>query len=123
MSRDDARSDGVYSDQTTGGPYGDAFENDGSRGTSAVPYGSAYTPGWWPLRSGDDEEAAYSDDGDPRSATDSDAGTDDRANEELISLFLLVGVILFLIPEPVTSTIGIVLVLAGVAAWIADALR
>lgn len=33
-------------------------------------------------------------------------------------LLVLVGVVLFVIPEPATSGIGILLVLAGVLAWL-----
>lgn len=128
MSRDTGADDGVYSDQTTGGPYSDTFEEeeDEGRRNPAVPYTSAFTPGWWPLRSRRSEERPkpeYSDDGDPRRedrSTTRDAGGWDAG---LSLLLILTGVILFLIPEPVTSTIGAILVLAGVLAWVADALR
>lgn len=43
-------------------------------------------------------------------------------DEGLISLLLVAGVVLFLIPEPATSTIGIALVALGAVAWAADAL-
>lgn len=36
----------------------------------------------------------------------------------LPALLLAAGVILFLFPEPITSTVGILLVVAGVAVWL-----
>ncbi|MFC7081492.1 hypothetical protein [Halorussus caseinilyticus] len=57
---------------------------------------------------------------------DADGEPPDRWNflhEELIPALLLVGVLLFLVPEPVTSTLGIVLVSLGVGLWVWDLLR
>jgi hypothetical protein len=48
--------------------------------------------------------------------------SDEFLHEELIPALLLVGVILFIVPEPVTSTLGIVLVSLGVALWVWDLL-
>lgn len=39
-------------------------------------------------------------------------------DEGLISLLLVVGIVLFLIPEPATSGLGILLVGAGVMLWL-----
>lgn len=44
----------------------------------------------------------------------------DLLDEGLIGLLLVVGVVLFLIPEPATSGLGILLVVAGVVLWILD---
>jgi hypothetical protein len=41
-------------------------------------------------------------------------------DEGLISLLLVVGIVLFLIPEPATSGLGILLVGAGVVLWLVD---
>lgn len=41
-------------------------------------------------------------------------------DEGLISLVIVAGVILFLFPEPGTSALGIVLITAGVIAWVID---
>jgi hypothetical protein len=35
---------------------------------------------------------------------------------------VLVGVVLFFIPEPITSSLGVLLVVAGVGLWVADVL-
>lgn len=43
--------------------------------------------------------------------------------EGLASLLLIAGVILFFIPEPITSTLGILLLILGAFVWIVDALR
>lgn len=58
------------------------------------------------------------------SARMEDADSDDGwLGEGLITLTLVVGVVLFLFPEPATSAVGIALVGIGVVAWVADALR
>ncbi|WP_135826837.1 hypothetical protein [Halorussus ruber] len=54
--------------------------------------------------------------------SDTPLESDDFLHEELIPALLLVGVILFIVPEPVTSTLGIVLVSLGVALWVWDLL-
>lgn len=46
-----------------------------------------------------------------------------RAEYGLSSLLLVVGIILFLIPEPATSTAGLLLIGAGAFLWIAGWLR
>lgn len=43
-------------------------------------------------------------------------------SEELIPALVLVGVILFLFPEPITSALGVVLVGIGLALWLRDLL-
>lgn len=47
----------------------------------------------------------------------------DWLDEGTITLMLVVGVALFLFPEPSTSAIGILLIAAGVGGWIVDALN
>ena len=44
-------------------------------------------------------------------------------HEELIPALVAVGVLLFLFPEPVTSTVGVVLVAVGVLLWAWDLVR
>lgn len=56
--------------------------------------------------------------GEPVRRGDSDAG-EDRWESGLVSLLLVGGVVLVVFPEPATSLLGIVLVLAGVVAWLA----
>lgn len=43
-------------------------------------------------------------------------------DEALISALLVAGVVLFLIPEPATSLLGIALIAIGVLAWVIDAM-
>ena len=43
-------------------------------------------------------------------------------DEELIPALVLVGVLLVLFPEPITSALGVVLVGIGVALWLRDLL-
>lgn len=40
-----------------------------------------------------------------------------------VELLLLVGVVLFFFPEPITSTVGILLITVAVIAWAAEAMR
>ena len=46
-----------------------------------------------------------------------------RWGDGLVSLLLLGGAALFLFPEPSTSVLGILLVVAGVVLWAVNALR
>jgi hypothetical protein len=48
--------------------------------------------------------------------------SDSFLHEELVTTLLIVGVLLFLFPDPVTSTLGIVLVALGVGLWVWDLL-
>jgi hypothetical protein len=56
-------------------------------------------------RSGDDSTGGYSDDG-------------GMLGMGLATLSLVIGVILFLLPEPVTSTLGLVLIATGAGIWL-----
>lgn len=42
------------------------------------------------------------------------------SEEEQATLLIIIGVILFIIPEPITSVIGIITIILGVATWVAD---
>lgn len=44
-------------------------------------------------------------------------------DESTIALLLVGGVALFLFPEPARSGIGVLLIAAGVGAWLVDAFR
>ena len=48
--------------------------------------------------------------------------SDSFLHEELIPTLVIIGVLLVLFPEPLTSTLGIVLVTFGVALWVWDLL-
>lgn len=50
--------------------------------------------------------------------TDSDGSLTDRfGSGELAAGLILVGIGLFIFPEPFTSTIGIIMIIAGIASW------
>jgi hypothetical protein len=65
-----------------------------------------------------DEETA------PAGETTATDTTEDEGDswwdEGLISLLLVAGVVLFVIPEPATSALGILLISVGVVAWLVD---
>lgn len=109
MSRDrETDSDDTY----------DSYD-DGDAADSAFPYGGWFPAGWgygwgWPPMY---REEVADESGGARNTED-----DSWWDEGIISLFLVGGVILFLFPEPATSTLGIFLILIGVGAWLADAL-
>jgi hypothetical protein len=44
-------------------------------------------------------------------------------DEGLIATTLIVGLLLFLFPEPLTSSVGFFLMLAGAVAWLLDLIR
>lgn len=55
---------------------------------------------------------------DPATDTDSDRSLTQRfGSGELAALLIVVGIGLFIFPEPATSTIGILLIVAGIASW------
>lgn len=122
--RDDSYRDDDYED------YDDQVDDD--TGTSFFPY-SGTIPLGWPGRTGqeagpdkygdqpyDDEpygEETYDED---RYGDDHELGEGSWWDEGLISLLIVAGVVLFLIPEPATSGLGILLIGAGVVLWIID---
>ena len=42
------------------------------------------------------------------------------SEEEQASLLIIIGAVLFFFPEPITSVIGIIVLLVGIATWVAD---
>ncbi|WP_433632248.1 hypothetical protein [Halomicrococcus sp. NG-SE-24] len=107
MQDDDQRTDEP--------PAEEAFDD------SIFPYGgSPYGFGWsaWPWSDVEDENDAYgeSDEFRPSEATDEGG----RLGEGVVSVLLVVGVVLFLFPEPATSAIGMGLVALGLAMWLLD---
>lgn len=79
----------------------------------AVPYGGVPTwPGWGTSEASEpapDEGVDYEDDAE---------GT--WLDEGIITLVLIAGVVLFVIPEPATSGLGIGLVAFGLFLWLLD---
>ena len=42
------------------------------------------------------------------------------SEEEQAALLILIGAILFFFPEPITSVIGILVLVVGIATWVVD---
>lgn len=77
----------------------------------------------WPGRSGTERaDKTYDDEPyeDRESVQATGNGNESWWDEGLISLLLLAGVVLFVIPEPATSGLGILLIGVGVVLWILD---
>lgn len=86
--------------------------------TGYLPVGGGWGWGWLPVSRGD-ADPAYAEE-------DYDGGTPDEDggnwwDEGLITLLLIAGIVLFLFPEPTTSTLGVILIVIGVIAWLVDA--
>ncbi|MFB6131139.1 MAG: hypothetical protein ABEJ28_10000 [Salinigranum sp.] len=86
----------------------DAYDDDvyDEEAAVATPEYGVYTPD--DTVTDDDAYAEYNDD------------DDSWWGDGIVALLVLSGVVLFLIPEPATSTLGIILVLVGIGAWIVD---
>ena len=72
--------------------------------------------GWWPWasRHSDPDEVPA---GSPASATEETGGWLQR---DLPTLLVVVGAVLFVIPDPVTTVAGLLLIVLGVVAWLLD---
>jgi len=91
--------------------------------TSVIPSAAgsfgAWTPGFGYTEPETDDPALA----DERTARESSGAADDEGgwwDEGLITLLLVVGVVLFVIPEPATSGLGILLISVGALAWLVD---
>jgi UPF0716 family protein affecting phage T7 exclusion len=42
------------------------------------------------------------------------------SEEEQATLLIIVGFVLFIIPEPITSIIGIIVLIIGILTWVSD---
>lgn len=120
-------------DRQTDEAYRDDDRHDDDTYDSRSPYGIGAGWGWgwgWPplYRESaeteyEDDDAAYRDEPyDEEVAAAERAEDDSWLGEGGITMLLVGGVILFVFPEPITSTIGILLIATGVVMWIADAL-
>lgn len=126
MSRDSPYTDDAYDseyDERTA--YEGAYHDDDAS-DSYFPY-PASSFGWPPgvLGGGTDQGredrvrgGAY----EGESYSDEYEEDESWLDEGLIGLTLVAGLALFLFPEPTTSAAGIVLLLVGSIAWLADAL-
>lgn len=85
-------------------------DDDDSFFPSYVPFGR---PMLWTGQDRDDDYGRESE----GYETDAD---DTWVDEGVIGLILLVGVALFLFPEPATSGVGILLILVGAVLWVVD---
>lgn len=123
----------VHGDEPARDRYADEAED---RGLFAYdPSWGIWPAGWgmWPRSDTVDDDREY---GGERYAEYDEAGYDETAydattydedegdgswwDEGLIATLLVVGVVLFLFPEPATSAVGIALLAVGVVAWIVD---
>lgn len=124
MSRRDPHADDVHE---TPDDLQDRYGDDADDADSTFPYPTV--PFGWPANvfgtgPDDDYDRDYDDTSYEQETPDRHAtGEDDSwLDEGLIGLVLVAGLVLFLIPEPGTSAVGILLLVGGAAAWIADAL-
>lgn len=113
MSRDGHPNDG----DTDNGDATDASVLS----TGYLPVGGGWGWGWLPITRGD-TDADYVEDA-PEEGYVGDASDGDGSwwEEGLITVILVIGIVLFLLPEPTTSMLGMVLIVIGVVAWLIDA--
>lgn len=126
MSRDRSRTEFPGEGERNQDPY-DREDRSASGGDDG-PTLPGVIPFGWPtaLRRG------ATDDTPPGGGVDADGGgsyrreveradvDDTWIDEGVIALTLVVGVALFLFPEPATSGLGLVLIVVGVLAWLVD---
>lgn len=91
-----------------------------------LPYGGTMYPFEWSIWSSTaDEEEVYEGEEYDQEDYDEAAVADDEEDDAgwdvgVIGTLLLVGLFLFLFPEPTTSAVGIFLLAIGVGAWVVD---
>ena len=74
--------------------------------------------GWWPWasrRSGADEIPAHS-----TASETGDGSGSGLLEENVLTLLVVVGAVLFVIPDPVTTAVGAALLIVGLVAWLLD---
>lgn len=118
--------DQVYHDEEDPDEAGPTEAEEDERATSYVPF----TPWVWPsLGWRRDQEQEYQaetyggrpyDEGSAEADTTGRSGLSQYWDEGLITLLVVGGAILFLFPEPVTSSLGVLLMGLGVIAWLVD---
>lgn len=86
---------------------------DDTRSYTWIPWTGGGGLGW-PYRSRGEEEVN-------RPEETRDESDESWLDEGIIGTLLVVGVVLFLIPEPSTSALGILLIVIGVLGWAVDA--
>lgn len=111
MNRD--RDTDAYDEGATEGPY-DESPTEKAYDDTLFPYAGSLFPFGWSSRRGvsDADETERYGDGDDVMAAEA-TENDSRWEEGLISTILVVGVVLFVIPEPATSGIGLALIAVG----------
>ena len=117
--------DTTRTDETTRTADVDPEDRPGRTASSSwMGRGWATQLSWPPLYRRENPGEALSRDETPDAtgATADPEGEGSWWSEAWISVVILVGVALFLFPEPATSMLGIALILLGVGAWIVDAL-
>lgn len=104
---------GMSPDDRTGARSADEEETTETSGASRS-YLRRPSFAFWSLGSADQSAS----DGYETPATDRDDET--WVDEGLISLLIIAGAVLLLFPEPTTSFVGVLLLLAGAVLWILD---
>ena len=123
----DDEYDDTYKEVHGDEPTRDRYTNEGTDDTffPSGAGGSLFRSGrgLWPGGTTGDAADAY-EDGDQYDGREAVGAEDDENgswwDEGLIGTILLVGFVLFVIPEPATSGIGILLLATGVVLWIID---
>ncbi|WP_435181677.1 hypothetical protein [Halorussus sp. AFM4] len=120
---DDSYPADAYDEEEVGDTRGVREEEvDDPYDDTLLPLGGSMYPFSWPFWA-TDEDDVYEDESFEGAEYDgADAERDDGAGWDVgvIGTLLLVGLALFLIPEPTTSAIGIFLISLGVVAWVVD---
>lgn len=115
-----ARDDDTYVDDAYDAEYDDTYEGPTEDGTDSYFPTTGFPYGWPPNLFGESTREEYDEGGYDPDAYREEEGS--WLDEGIIGTLLLVGAVLFVIPEPATTTLGILLVVFGVIAWVADAL-
>jgi len=105
-----------------GDPYDDQVDDgyDDSSGGFFSPMSGWPGGGAAEEKRRDEYEGEVYDEEGTAGVADADESDDSWWDEGLISLLLVGGLVLFLFPEPATSAIGVLMMGAGVVAWLVD---
>lgn len=120
---DDSYPADMYDEEEVGDARGVREEEvDDPYDGTILPLGGTMYPFSWSFWASDEDDVYDSDAYDQEDydeatvAEDEDAGWD----EGVIGTLLIVGLVLFLIPEPATSGLGVFLLALGAVGWIVD---
>lgn len=117
----DDEYDDTYEEVHGDEPARDQYDEEDNDAFFGPAVGGWYPAGWgiWPTGDTVDADEEYADEAYEDEAYEEDED-DSWWDEGLIATLLVVGVGLFLFPEPATSAIGMALIATGVVAWLVD---